>query len=835
MTSDNEFMRALEGMKISPTKKLEPDDKPFKSSSVFLKKNFNSLSQKKPIKQQSGTPTKKSFDRNAFFNDAPLAVDDKRWGDNKEVFRRSKFNPENQIQDKKDSRDIYNQKIQPVDYSMLKPSKRAGNVILNPNAHNGSDPREGIDFVKSGFEKYAKTDSPFKDPYSILNNRSIERSGASFLDNPELLSAEKAVVDKLISSVGESEMEEEIKRLKEADFDEKDRKVKGLTVNLLDHQVLGLKFLKKREKEKYIHKGGLLCDDMGLGKTVQMIALIVKNKAKEENLECLHDIEHQDFQVFNKDVPKRKFKSTLVITPVGLTTQWINEVKRFAPHLDTHLFHGPNRTRSYKELMKHDVVVSSYDTIRSEFNGSKSPIYAGYWHRVVLDEAHTIKNKTTKTTIAAFNVESTRRWALTGTPIQNSVKELQSLLMFLRVSDLSNENIWKETMKKLLGSNDEDAFKLLKKELGTIMLRRTKAILQHTSFKLPTKTVKRCEVKFSKMERRLYQDLHNHFRGNLTGIFHNLTVNGDGTAESKTSGHLFSKVSPSKLGSKKGDQGFHLQALVFLLRLRQVCCHWKLLTDLNTDDVEELKSANIDVKQDPMAPPSKAPFDMDKALDDLANIMDMLTVEETKCEICFVEKVEEGKICKSCLKAQEQTKTSESAKVLKLLEILKSDPERKTIVFSQFRELLVLVSPVLKKHGIKSVMYDGQMTLARKDNALDQLRNDEETTVLLCSLKSGAVGLNLTAASQVVLFDPWWNPQIQEQAIDRVYRIGQTKPVDVHVFAVEDTVEVGILELQEKKRAVAHAVMGSGDSSTQKQLNSLSTSELMQLFGITGR
>lgn len=832
--ADDDLSQRLESMQISPTKQLLPDPKP-KSSSIFLNKKFSSLGQKKPVKKpllpQSGSPKSKNFDRDAFFGDGPVAVDDKSWGQNKDAFRRSKFNPENQNQSPS-KKELYKQTIQPVKYDLMKPSKR-GNVILNPASQENTDPRQGVQFVKSGFEKYAKSDSPFKDPYSLLNNKAIERSGAAFLDNPELLSEEKAMVNKLVSSVGESEMEAEIKKLKEAEIQEKDRKVEGLSVNLLDHQVLGLKFLRKREKGKHIHKGGLLCDDMGLGKTVQMIALIVKNKAKEEELDSLDDITSKDFQVYNNNVPQRKFKGTLVITPVGLTTQWIQEMKRFAPHLQTHLFHGPSRTKSYKELMKYDVVVSSYETVRSEFNAEKSPIYAGYWHRVVLDEAHTIKNKTTKTTISTFNIESGRRWALTGTPIQNSIKELQSLLMFLRVSNLSNEKVWKQTMKTLLSSNNSDAFNLLKKELTIIMLRRTKSILQHTSFKLPTKTVHRCEIEFSKHERQLYQDLHNHFKKSLTGSFTNMTANGNGDDTPKQPTGLFSKVSPSKLGTQKTDNTFHMQALVFLLRLRQVCCHWKLLTDLNTDDVEELQIANGGVKEDPMASPSKKPVDMDKAFDDLANIMDMLTVEETKCEICFVETVQGGKVCKSCRKVQENAKDSESAKVLKLLEILKKDPKRKTILFSQFRELLVLIGPALKSHGIKCVMYDGKMSLAQKDKALEQLRNDTDTTVLLCSLKSGAVGLNLTIASQVVLYDPWWNPQIQEQATDRVYRIGQTKPVDVHVFAVKDTVEIGILALQETKRAVAHAVMGGGDTSTQKQLNSLSTAELLKLFGVT--
>lgn len=806
----------LEKLSISPKKK------PQSSSSIFLQKKFNSLSNNQ--KQRS----KPQFDRQKFFSDEPIAVNDDSWNKNRQYFNsQQKENP--LAGDSPSKKAPYHKDGLPTGATSLK--KPSGNVILNPASEDLKDHRDGIQFVKTGFDKYAKSDSPFKDPYSILNNKSIERSGASFLDSPELFKEEKEMVDKLVSSIGNSVMEDEIAKLKETEFEEKDRQVKGLTVNLLDHQVLGLKFLRKREKDKHIHKGGLLCDDMGLGKTVQMISLIVKNKAKEDDLGNLADIENKEFKVVNTAVPKVKIKATLVIAPVSLTTQWIQEMKRFAPHLKTLLYHGPNRAKT--SLVDYDVVVSSYETVRSDFENKASPIYSAYWHRVVLDEAHIIKNGKTKTAKATFNVESTRRWALTGTPIQNSVKELQSLLLFLRVSDLSNEKVWKATMAKLISKEKTQAFELIRKELKTIMLRRTKEILQHTNFKLPEKTIHKCEIDFSKRERKLYSDLHEHFKNDLMNKLKDKPDDDD----FDESTDLFKSVSPVKLGAKKNGKNIHMQALVFLLRLRQVCCHWKLLTNLKEDDLEDIQKANGGAnnnKLDPMASPSKtpAPLDMDKALDNLANIMGGLTVEETKCEVCFVEPVEsgEGKICRSCLKLQEHTKNTESAKVLKVLDILKRDPTRKTIIFSQFRELLLLLKPVLKKHGIKSVMYDGKLSLSEKDKALDKLRNDDETKVLLCSLKSGAVGLNLTVASQVILFDPWWNPQIQEQAIDRVYRIGQTKPVDVYVLAIKDTVEIGILELQEKKRAIAQTVIG-GDSTAQSKLNTLSTAELMKLFG----
>jgi len=869
MSGVDELDKQLSSMKISPSKlpatqKLNPNDKyndkPLsnnnpapKSSSIFLKKNFSSLSS--PKKKQSAfsapkpnqsksnhplTPTKKPsnntpFNKNAFFSDTPLAVDDDRWNKNKKFF--------NDLSKVNNNHNKITNKGNPIILDTpLKHDENSNPIVIDsPLKQNEKiDPRENIQFVQSGFKKFAKNDSPFKDPYSALNNNTILRSGAAFLDNPDQYSSEQKLVDNLIKDLEDEDDEEEVKKLEE-EINEKDRKVKGLSVNLLDHQVHGLKFLRKRERDKYMQKGGMLCDDMGLGKTVQTIALIVKNRPDEEDLKDKSDIENEEVLKVNQNVPLRKFKATLVICPVSLTTQWLQEIKRFAPHLKGFLFHGPNRPSSYKDLLEYDVVISSYDTIRSEFDKKKSPIYQGYWHRIVLDEAHTIKNKKSKTAIATYNVEGLRRWCLTGTPIQNSIDELQSLFMFMRVSKFSDNHTWTTVISKLLKRGDsKKAFLLLKKELKDIMLRRTKAILQSTNFKLPPKNIHRLEIEFSEMEQELYANLKNYFVKSLEDQFDNVRSTGNDFSSSnkKEEGALFQRLSPSKLGgTRTNDKTFYMHALVYLLRLRQVCCHWKLLSDLSEEDLEDINksSAVIPKNQQVNLSPSKRDMDVSAELDDITNFMTSLTVKDTKCEICFKEKVKESeKVCKKCQTKLDSNKKYEGSKVLKLIEILKKEPTRKTIVFSQFRELLMILGPILSNHGIKYVNFDGQMNLKQKDKALETLRNDKDTTVLLCSLKSGALGLNLTIASQVVIFDPWWNPQIQEQAVDRVYRIGQTRDVDVFEFAIKGSVEVEILKLQDQKRNLAKAITDNDNVAKNKLFEKLSEGDLIKLFGLKG-
>lgn len=167
-----------------------------------------------------------------------------------------------------------------------------------------------------------------------------------------------------------------------------------------------------------------------------------------------------------------------------------------------------------------------------------------------------------------------------------------------------------------------------------------------------------------------------------------------------------------------------------------------------------------------------------------------------------------------------------STKIRHLLRILHTEtPEHKTIVFSQFTSMLDIIEPHLKHASMGYVRYDGSMRPDAREASLNSLRTDPKTRVLLCSLKCGSLGLNLTAASRVVIVEPFWNPFVEEQAIDRVHRLNQ--PVDVKVFrlTVRNTVEEKILALQEKKRQLAAAAIEGG-----KAVGKLSMQDILQLF-----
>jgi len=167
-----------------------------------------------------------------------------------------------------------------------------------------------------------------------------------------------------------------------------------------------------------------------------------------------------------------------------------------------------------------------------------------------------------------------------------------------------------------------------------------------------------------------------------------------------------------------------------------------------------------------------------------------------------------------------------STKIIYLLDILeKETPSHKVIVFSQFTTMLDLIEPFLKKSGYKFTRYDGSMRNDFREASLERLRNDKRTRVLLCSLKCGSLGLNLTAASRVVILEPFWNPFVEEQAIDRVHRINQTRDVVVYRLTIHGTVEERILDLQEAKRKLAKAAIEGG-----KAKMNLDMKDILALF-----
>lgn len=237
------------------------------------------------------------------------------------------------------------------------------------------------------------------------------------------------------------QLNEEIKQLLEtirpdADIAEQDREgtPEALKYSLLDHQKLGLAWMKS--KEECEQKGGILADDMGLGKTLQAIALMVSRPPTDSER-----------------------KTTLIIAPVALMQQWKREIQKMlrpGHQLSVYILHGDKRAASFRDLKQYDVVLTTFGTLSSELNrvekydellrsGAEEPTLTrqylktlpclgptSKWYRVIIDEAQCIKNRNTKAALSCCRLNATYRWCMSGTPMMNNVGELHSLLKFLR-------------------------------------------------------------------------------------------------------------------------------------------------------------------------------------------------------------------------------------------------------------------------------------------------------------------------------------------------------------------------------------------------------------------
>ncbi|KAK5080835.1 hypothetical protein LTR70_009966 [Exophiala xenobiotica] len=688
-------------------------------------------------------------------------------------------------------------------------------------------------------------------------------------------------VDDLTKKMQGMDVKEESKEPEEED-EEDDGAREGLKVKLLPHQIDGVEWMTNKETgtkkvKGILPYGGILADDMGLGKTIQSIALILANPCPSK----------EELKNSKRKLRTECDRATLVVAPLALIKQWEAEIKDRVEEdhaLKVKVHHGPQRTKSFKDLRKYDVVITTYQTLSSEHiensGREKTALFGVNWYRIVLDEAHSIKNRNAKSTKAACALEAEYRWCLTGTPMQNNLDELQSLIHFLRIKPYNHLDTWREQITKPMNNGRGGlSIRRLRAFLSAFMKRRTKDVLKqdgalkagangavksNTGFKIVKRTVEKIEAEFNEHEQAFYNRL-----------------------EARTDKSLELMMA--------GSQMSYASALVLLMRLRQACNHPQLL------------GADLSKEQDAMAgirTPSRKVSKADD-MDDIEAMFGGLSVETKRCDICQIElskrAVDEGQVrCEECeedLKlaekaakkprpkekktvkkerkvnrrvivdsddeddsvvishqsdtedegeqddsAEEEESGSDedfsaqalrptpvsSTKIRHLLKILKHDSHtHKYIVFSFFTSMLDLIEPFLKRHNLKYVRYDGAMRNDAREASLEQLRNNSSVRILLCSLRAGSLGLNLTAASRVVILEPFWNPFVEEQAIDRVHRLNQTQDVVVHKLTIKDSVEARILELQEKKRELAKATI-EGQKGTGA--GKVSMQEILKLF-----
>ena len=558
---------------------------------------------------------------------------------------------------------------------------------------------------------------------------------------------------------------------------------------------------------------------MGMGKTLEMIALIVA------------------------DPKVTTSKGTLIIAPVGVMSNWSGQIAHHVKAdngLKVLIYHGSGKKpMEAKDFNEYDVVVTSYGTLATEYypRGKKDPppvprkqgLFSVDWRRVILDEGHTIRNPKTKSALAATNLIATSRWVLTGTPIVNNLKDLFSLVRFIGLSGgLERAEIFNSVLVRPLNQGDGDASLLLQALMATMCLRRKKE-MKFVDLKLPELTEYKHSIDFLPHEREKYEALQAEAKGLLSTV---------------------------QRGQKKGDgkarDNYH-HLLEMLLRLRQVCNHWKLCGDRVTSILSELESQklvdltpeNRKALQDMLQLSIDSHEDCPICLEGLHNpvitacahsfgyeCIERVIETQHRCPMCRAEPLEVETLVRPAVELGESAEQididvdASSSKVEALLEILKASHKKsgtKTVIFSQWTSFLNIIQAQLDKHGYKYARIDGTMRANQRDASLVALETDPECTIMLASLAVCSVGLNLVAANQVILADSWWAPAIEDQAVDRVHRLGQTKPTTVWRLVMNDSIEDTVLNIQAEKRKL---MMTAFQEKTGKRMKEGSTARL---------
>ncbi|KAI8919126.1 SNF2 family N-terminal domain-containing protein [Powellomyces hirtus] len=637
-------------------------------------------------------------------------------------------------------------------------------------------------------------------------------------------------------------------------------------------------------------RGGILADEMGLGKTLETLALIHTNRPTADDMAK----SSADVYTFNRmlnaptstpSIPQTR--ATLIVCPVSLLSQWRDEVtNRFTPgSLTCGVYYGQERTLTISDLVGRkapDVVITTYGVVSSEWgdggrkNNKASLIFGVEWFRVVLDEAHWIKNKQTATAKSCFKIEAKRRWAVTGTPIQNKLEDLFSLVHFLRIEPWANYAFWRQFISVPFANKDSKALNVVQSILEPIVLRRQKSTPSGPDgrpiVELPSKTVEIELLDFTQEERDIY-----------TALWTN----------SKTQFSAFCAA-----GSVLSHWAHVFQMLT---RLRQCCLHPELALGKGSSsgvggaDVDQLIRRFQNGLDGDSNSGSESPY-MDIVIQKLTQTMNggenqqSVANDDDSCPICFdlmaqptlfpclhiscwdcivgyLQKREQNgekgecPICRKefreedlldIVKAPAQVSTVQatgatsdkengtngstpaslppsirlrrhfhsSTKLTALISHLKhlreTDPDVKTVVFSQFTSMLSLCEIVLEEHGFGFARLDGTMTQKERENTLKRFASDDDegskVKVLLASMRTAGVGLNLVRASFVVIMEPWWNAPVESQTIDRVHRIGQTRPVLVKRFVMRDSVEERMLSIQERKTVLCKWAIREGET-----------------------
>lgn len=579
-----------------------------------------------------------------------------------------------------------------------------------------------------------------------------------------------------------------------------------MKTRLLGYQKEGLYFMKSRERNP-IYKCGMILDEPGLGKTIQMLSLIV-----------------DDLSLNN-----------LVVCSTSLIDVWLNEIKTHTNIRGDQVFvyHGTKRIDKLKKASENTrIYLTSYHIVGNELeivknlDGSQTYIwkegslFRRYFDRIVVDEAHNLKNKETKNSKAVRKLRSKRKWVITATPIHNNMDEYYFYLNFFERYDSFKD--YRSVIKKNRSGVEE-----LRKELSRISIRRKK----ENVLKLPEKFSYTVKLEFSEYEKEFYNALLTYSEERIRALVERFNANKRMNQGSVTSNGLSSVL--------------FTNILTFILRLRQACCHPEMVykkmqrlrdahdmrtatrvllehtSDFCKKKVKEYKSNGLD----------ECSICMDQDATYISAGVDIKNSGNcncgfTACKTCWDRLLKKRRVCPNCrgyvqdiilIQANKEKPKKvvikkppkiESVKIDTLMNEIKNT-ETKLIVGSQWVEYLKIIKRRFVKEfpGEKYIMLSGDTCATKRPELIRKFRTEPEYKVMFVSSSAASEGFTAIEAKKVILMEHWWNNARDLQLGDRIHRIGQDTNVHVIKYMIKDTIEDKMMNLIDKKTMTIDAIL----------------------------
>ncbi|GAA5976119.1 hypothetical protein JCM11641_003285 [Rhodosporidiobolus odoratus] len=554
-------------------------------------------------------------------------------------------------------------------------------------------------------------------------------------------------------------------------------------IKLKDYQMLGVNWL------NLLYKRGTSCilaDEMGLGKTAQVIALLAHLKATDPE-ESPH----------------------LVIVPSSTLDNWMREFSVFAPNLNVHSYYGSQGERAeirhdLRRMEDLDVVVTTYNIATGSPDDQKFLKKKMDFKVCVFDEGHQLKNSDSKKYKDLMQVRAEWRLLLTGTPLQNNLQELVSLLSFILPEQFRDANESLRAIFKVQGGSptnllSRERINRAKKMMTPFVLRRKKAqVLKDLPKKL--ERIELCDM--TELQRKVYDEAVQRSRSTLSGVKDEELEEIEG--EDEDEGDLAAqeegskKKAPSRkqkavASTKMGNKANVASSAHVLTDLRKASNHPMLFRRLY--DLKKLRQMAKDCLRE------EEFLDRDQNL--IFEDMEVMTDFELH-RFCLGYKHLE----KHCLQNDEWMSAGKIQKLQQLLPEMQQKGDR-VLIFSQFVQVLDILEVVLDTMSMKYLKLTGQTQVADRQGLVDAFNQNEDITVFLLSTRAGGLGLNLTAANTVIFYDCDYNPHNDKQAEDRAYRIGQTRDVNIIRLVTRNSLDEAMLDLANAKLKLDSEVSGN--------------------------